>query len=82
MTTPVPAETHPVGLLTIKLYAPACRPETVVVVPVPETVIVSGVLVNVQVPVAGSPLSTTIPVETLQVGCVMVPIIGVAGLPG
>ena len=41
-----------------------------------------GVLVNVQVPVAGKPLNITLPVATVHVGCVMVPIVGVTGDAG
>ena len=52
---------------------------TVVLVPVPA--ILPGLMVHV--PVAGSPLNTTLPVGAVHVvGCVIVPIIGVAGIPG
>jgi hypothetical protein len=52
---------------------------TVVLVPVP--VIAPGLIV--QVPVAGSPLNTTLPVAAAhEDGCVIVPGIGVAGVPG
>jgi hypothetical protein len=54
----------------------------VVLVPVPVVVVPPGVLVNVQVPVEGKPFSTTLPVESTQVGCVMVPIVGAVGVPG
>jgi hypothetical protein len=54
----------------------------VVLVPVPEVVVPPGVLVNVQVPVAGKPLNTTLPVDKAHVGCVMTPAIGAEGLPG
>ena len=53
----------------------------VVVVPLP-VVVPPGVLVRVQVPVAGSPLSTTLPVATPQMGCVIVPIAGAVGVTG
>lgn len=49
-------------------------------VPVPVVVVPPGDLVNVQVPEAGKPESTTLPVATEQVGCVIVPIVGVAGV--
>lgn len=52
---------------------------TVVVLPV--VVNVLGVLVIVQAP-AGRLLSTTDPVGTAQVGCVIVPITGLAGVAG
>ena len=40
----------------------------VVLVPDPVVVVPPGVLVKVQVPVAGKPLNITLPVPTLQVG--------------
>ena len=52
------------------------------VVPVPEVVIAPGVLVKVQVPVAGNPLRTTLPVARAQVGWVIVPSIGAVGVAG
>lgn len=48
----------------------------VVLVPVPVVVIAPGDLVNVQLPDDGKPPKTTMPVATLQVGCVMVPTVG------
>ena len=39
-----------------------------ILVPVPAVVISSEDLVKVQVPVAGNPLKTTLPVATVQVG--------------
>jgi len=51
-------------------------------VPVPVDVVPPGVLVKVQVPVAGSPLKTTLPVATAQVGWVIVPIVGAVGDDG
>ena len=50
-------------------------------VPVPEVVVPPGVLVSVHVPVDGRPLRTTLPVDTAQVGCVMVPIVGAVMIP-
>lgn len=49
-------------------------------VPVPVVVTAPGVRVNVQVPEEGNPLSTTLPVATSQVGWVMVPTTGGAGV--
>ena len=49
----------------------------VLVAPLPE--IVPGLIV--QVP-AGKPVSTTLPVAVVQVGCVMVPIAGATGVRG
>ena len=40
----------------------------VVVVPEPVEVTPSGARVNVQIPVAGSPFKTTLPVDTVHVG--------------
>ena len=54
------------------------KPETVVVVPVPE--IAPGL--SVQVPEAGKPLKATLPVGVVQVGGVIVPTIGAAGVAG
>jgi hypothetical protein len=54
----------------------------VLLVPVPVVVVPPGVFVNVQVPVAGKPFNTTLPVDITHVGCVMVPVIGAEGEPG
>ena len=54
------------------------KTETLVVVPVPE--IAPGL--SVQVPEAGKPLKATLPVGVAQVGGVMVPTIGAAGVAG
>ena len=40
----------------------------VLLVPVPVVVVPPGVLVNVQVPVAGKPFKTTLPVDVAHVG--------------
>ena len=78
MTTSAEAgETHP-AMLTVKLYVPAVRSVIVVLIPVPVTV-PPGVLVNVQVPDAGKPLNSTLPVETVHDGCVEVPMTGAVG---
>ena len=47
-----------------------------VVVPLPVVVAPPGLAVTVQVPVAGSPLSATLPVARPQVGWVMDPVEG------
>jgi hypothetical protein len=75
-------EVHPEVLVTLKVYMPAETPEIVVFAPVPVLVVLPGVLVNVQVPVAGSPFKTTLPVATLQVGSVIDPSAGAAGVEG
>ena len=54
---------------------PGDKPEIVVVAPVPETA--PGLIVHVPV---GKPLSTTLPVGTKHVGCVINPITGAVGL--
>ena len=54
----------------------------VVLVPVPVVVVPPGVTVSVHVPVAGNPLNTADPVVTVQVGCVVVPTAGAAGVAG
>lgn len=55
---------------------------TVLVTPVPDMVTFPGVRVRFQVPEAGSPLSSTLPVESAHVGCVMTPTTGAVGVPG
>jgi len=67
---------------TVNVYVPAASPVTVVVVPVPVEVIPPGFLVRVHVPVAGNPFNTTLPVGTVQVGCVTVPGEGAEGVAG
>jgi hypothetical protein len=57
------AEVHPAEFVTVKLYVPAARPETVVLEPEPD--IDPGF--RVQFP-PGKPFKTTLPVETVQVG--------------
>ena len=75
-------EVHPAELVTVNWNVPDGRPEMVVVVPVPVVVAPPGDLVTVQVPVAGKPLSTTLPVDTVQVGWVIVPAAGAVGVAG
>src|SRR5664279_1908137 len=57
-------------------------PDIVKLVPVPGVVVPPGVLVTVQVPDAGNPLNTTLPVATLHVGLVIVPTTGAVGVVG
>jgi hypothetical protein len=71
-------ETHPAELVTVKLYVPAAKP--VMVLLVPEPVTAPGFMV--QVPVVGSPLKTTLPVELAHVGWVIVPTTGAVGVAG
>jgi len=49
---------------------------------VPVDVTAPGVLVNVQLPVAGKPFNTTLPVAIAQVGWVIVPTVGAVGDDG
>ena len=71
-------EVQPDALVTVKLKVPVGIPEIVVLVP--EPVIDPGLMV--QVPEAGKPIKTTLPEATVQVGWVMVPIVGVVGVDG
>ena len=69
MTTfPDATEIHPETLVTVKVYVPVASPDIVVVIPVPLVVAPPGDLDKVQVPDAGKPLNTTLPVATAQVG--------------
>ena len=52
----------------------------VVLVPEPVVVVPPGDLVKVHVPVAGKLFKTTLPVATVQVGCVTVPRVGAFGV--
>ena len=58
------------------------RFETVVLVPVPVVVVPLGLRVNVHVPLDGKPFKITLPVEALQVGCIVVPTEGAVGALG
>jgi hypothetical protein len=81
-TLPVAGETHPDALVTVKVYVPGARFETVVEVPVPVEVTAPGFLVRVHVPEAGRPLRATLPVGTEQEGWVLVPTTGAVGAEG
>ena len=63
---------------------PAVNPLKVPVVagPGPNRVNPPGEAVTVQFPDEGSPLSSTLPVASAQVGCVMVPTTGAGGANG
>ena len=67
-------EIHPPLLVTVKLYVPPVNPVTTVLVPLPVTD--PGLIV--QVP-EGRPLNATLPM-VVQVGWVIVPTTGVAGV--
>lgn len=76
------SEVHPDAFVTVKVYVPGRSPDIVLLDPVPVVIVPPGVMVSVQTPVAGRPLKTTLPVGTLNVGCVIVPITGAAGVGG
>lgn len=73
-------EVHPSEFVTVKVYVPAARSEIVTLVPVPGVKIPPGLRVRVHVPVEGNLFSTTLPVGTVQVGLVIVPISGEEGM--
>jgi hypothetical protein len=78
MTTLAEAgEIHPDAFVTVNVCVPAARPEIVLLAVFPA--IAPGLIV--QFP-AGKPLNTTLPVDTAQVGCVIAPTIGAAGVTG
>ena len=61
---------------------PAVSPVMVLLVPLPDVVILPGVLVSIHVPVAGNPFKRTLPVVMVPVGCVIVPTLGAVGAEG
>ena len=61
---------------------PAAKPEIVVLTPVPVAVAPPGLVVKIHVPDAGKPFKVTLPVDTEQVGCTIVPTEGGVGAPG
>lgn len=67
-TFPDVKEVHPKSFAMVKVYVPGISPVTVVLIPVPFVTVAPGVLISVQVPVAGKPFITTLPVATEQVG--------------
>jgi hypothetical protein len=79
ITFPEEGETHPAAA-TVYVYVPAGRPEIVELVPVPVVITPPGDRFNVQVPVAGNPFKTTLPVATEHVGCVILPTRGADGI--
>ena len=76
------AEIHPAAFVTVYVYDPAASPVIVELMPVPVVGIAPGVRVKVHVHVAGKPFRTTLPVATAQVGWVIVPTVGAAGVSG
>jgi hypothetical protein len=67
-TFPDAEDIHPVELVTLKVYVPDGSVDTAVVAPEPDIVTPPGFLVNVQLPVEGSPLKITLPVDNAHVG--------------
>jgi hypothetical protein len=65
---PDATEVHPKTFVTVKEYVPATSPDIIEIVPVPVVVVPPGLLVKVQVPEAGKPFKTTLPVARAQVG--------------
>jgi hypothetical protein len=83
ITTPADdTEVHPEVFVTVKVYVPVARSDIVVPVPDPLVVTPPGLRVSVHVPLEGNPLSTTLPVETMQEGWVIVPNTGADGVTG
>lgn len=70
-------EVHPEALVTVNVFVPGVIPVTIWVTPV--LAMAPGLIV--QLP-KGKPLNSTLPVATEQVGCVIVPVSGVAGVKG
>ena len=76
MTTSADAgEVHPLELVTVKLYVPGTNPDMVAVTV--EPVRFHGFMVHDP---DGRPLSATLPVDRVQVGCVIVPTAGAEGI--
>lgn len=67
-TLPEGNEVQPVELVTLNVCVPDGSGETRAEVPVPEIVTPPGLLDKVQVPIDGSPLKTTLPVEISHAG--------------
>lgn len=76
-TFPDAADVHPDAFVTVNACVPVINPEMVLLIPVPE--IAPGFIV--QFPV-GNPFNTTLPVDSEQVGCVIVPTVGADGVAG
>ena len=74
-------EVHPDSLVTVNEYVFAVNPVIEILVPVP-VMDPPGVLVRVQVPDEGRPLSNTLPVAEVHVGCVTEPSMGADGVTG
>ena len=81
-TSALATDTQPSAFITVNVYVPEDKPETVVLAPIPVLVTAPGLRVNVQVPTDGKPLNATLPVANAQLGCVIVPTTGALGVDG
>ncbi len=73
-TSTVPEDVQPFASVTVKLYVPTAKRVIIVVVVLPATF--PGLIV--QLPL-GKPLNSILPVGVVQVGWVIVPIVGLFG---
>ena len=81
-TFPLATDTQPSAFVTVNVYVPEDKPDTVVPAPVPVLVTDPGLRVSIHVPIDGKPLNATLPVANAQLGCVIVPTTGVLGVNG
>lgn len=61
-------DVHPEALVTVKYHVPDAISVTVRVGPLPFMLLVPGSRCTVQLPASGSPLSETLPIDTVQDG--------------
>ena len=69
------------ALVTVNVYVPGANDVIVLLVTEPVTEIFPGVIPSDQFP-DGSPLIVTLPVVTVQLGCVIAPTTGAVGVVG
>jgi hypothetical protein len=75
-------EVHPDEFVTVNVNTPPSRFVIVLLVPVPAVVTAPGKRVITHEPDDGNPLNTTLPVGIANVGWVIVPTVGAAGVGG